>query len=93
MAKIMVQHGRPSRSSQKESVRSSFGRTFCVKDKVLLKHGWDKVLNWECLFLNRARVLFLSVYVDDIKLAGKTEKHRTDLGCTQRECQISKTVD
>ena len=42
-------------------------------EKVLLEHGWEKVLNWECLFVNRARGLFLSVYVDDIKLAGKTE--------------------
>ena len=42
-------------------------------EKVVLEHGWDKVLNWECLFLNRAKGLFLSVYVDDIKLAGKTE--------------------
>ena len=42
-------------------------------EKVLLKYGWEKVLNWECFFVNRARGLFLSVYVDDIKLAGKTE--------------------
>ena len=32
-----------------------------------------KVPNWKRLFVNRARGLFLSVYVDDIKLAGKTE--------------------
>ena len=32
-----------------------------------------KVSNWECSFVSRARGLFLSVYVDDIKLAGKTE--------------------
>ena len=42
-------------------------------EKVLLEHGWEKVLNCECFFVNRARGLFLSVYVDDIKLAGKTE--------------------
>ena len=43
-------------------------------EKVLLEHGWEKVLlNWECLFVNRARELFLSVYVDDVKVAGKTE--------------------
>ena len=42
-------------------------------EKVLLEHGWGKVLNWACLFVNRARGLFLSVKVDDIKLAGKTE--------------------
>ena len=42
-------------------------------EKILLKYGWEKVLDWECLFVNRARGLFLSVYVDDIRLAGKTE--------------------
>ena len=39
----------------------------------LLEHGCEKVLNWECVFVNRPRGLFLSVYVDDIQLAGKTE--------------------
>ena len=42
----------------------------------LRKFYWNTVgkqLNWECFFVSRARGLFLSVYVDDIKLAGKTE--------------------
>ena len=30
-----------------------------------------KVSNWECLFVHREKGLFLSVYVDDINLAGK----------------------
>ena len=42
-------------------------------EKVLLDHGWEKVLNWECLFVNRAKRLFLSVYVYDVKMAGQTE--------------------
>ena len=42
-------------------------------EKVLLGHGWEKVLNWECLFVNRAKGLFLPVYVDDFKMAGKTQ--------------------
>ena len=42
-------------------------------DKILLQHGWEKVSIWECLFVNRAKGLFLSVYVDDIKLAGKKQ--------------------
>ena len=29
--------------------------------------------NWECLFVHRQKGLFLSVYVDDIKLAGKKQ--------------------
>ena len=41
--------------------------------KILLMHGWEKVPNWECLFVHREKGLFLSVYVDDIKLAGKKQ--------------------
>ena len=29
--------------------------------------------NWECLFVLREKGLFLSVYVDDIKFAGKKQ--------------------
>ena len=39
-------------------------------EKILLQHGWEKVSSWECFFVHREKGLFLSVYVDDIKLAG-----------------------
>ena len=42
-------------------------------EKILLKHGWGKIQNWECLFVHREKGLFLSVHVDDIKLAGKKQ--------------------
>ena len=42
-------------------------------EKILLQHGWGKIPNWECLFVHREKGLFLSVYVDDIKLAGKKQ--------------------
>ena len=42
-------------------------------EKILLQHGWEKVSNWECLFVHREKGLFLSVYVDDLKLAGKKQ--------------------
>ena len=46
-------------------------------EKVLLKHGWEKIPNWECLFVHREkRIIHIPVYVDDIKLAGK--KHNID---------------
>ena len=82
-------------------------------EKILLKHGWEKIPNWECLFVHREKGLFLSVYVDDIKLAGKKQNldpmwkvlnKKVDLGeptsfldhvylgCTQRQCQISKDI-
>ena len=42
-------------------------------EKVLLKHGWEKTPNWECLFVHREKGQFLSVYVDEKKLAGKKQ--------------------
>ena len=42
-------------------------------EKILLTHGWEKIPNWECLFVHREKGLFLSVYVDDVKLAGKKQ--------------------
>ena len=45
-----------------------WGRQF---EKLLLKYDWEKVSNWECFFVHREKGLFLSVYVDDIKFAGK----------------------
>ena len=73
--------------------------------------GWETIPNWECLFVHRDQGLFLSLYVDDIKLAGKKQildpmwkllnkgvalgeptsfLDHVYLGCTQRQCQISK---
>ena len=45
-------------------------------EKILSKYGWEKVSNWDCLFVHREKGLFLSVYVDDKKWAGK--KHNID---------------
>ena len=42
-------------------------------EKILLKCVWEKVSDWECLFVHRAKRLFFSEYVDDIKLAGKKQ--------------------
>ena len=41
--------------------------------KVLVEHGWEKAPNWEWLFVNRAKGLFLSVYADDFWLTGKKQ--------------------
>ena len=41
-------------------------------EKALMELGWEKVPNWECLFVHRWQK-FLSVYVDDIKMAGKKQ--------------------
>ena len=90
----------------------------CYGKGNLRKSYWNtagrKFSNCECLFVHRDKGLFLSVYVDDIKLAGK--KQNVDpmwkvlnkevdlreqptsfldhiyLGCTQRQCQVSKEI-
>ena len=48
---------------------------YCGKDNLRksLKHGWEKIPNWECLFVHREKGFFLFVCIDDIKLAGKKQ--------------------
>ena len=41
--------------------------------KILLKYGWEKVSNWDCLFVHREKGLFFFVDVDDTKLTGKKQ--------------------
>ena len=90
MAKIKVQYGRPTRSSRKECVRSPSERTTCGEGnwRLLLEHGWEKVLKLECLFVRRARGLSLSVYVDNIKLAGKTENIEPSWNCFHEDVDL-----
>ena len=42
-------------------------------ERALMELGWEKVPNWECLFVHRKQKFFLSVFVDDIKMAGKKQ--------------------
>ena len=42
-------------------------------EEILLGLGWEKATNWECLFVHRKQGLFLSVFVDDIKMSGKKQ--------------------
>ena len=44
-------------------------------EKILLKYSWEKIPNWECLFVHREKGLFLSVYVDDINLVTQCGKY------------------
>ena len=41
---------------------------------IVQQHGFQKVKGWECLFMNPAEKMFLSIYVDDFKLAGPAAK-------------------
>ena len=42
-------------------------------EEALFELGWEKIPNWECMFVHRKQGLFLSVYVDDINMAGKKQ--------------------
>ena len=42
-------------------------------ESIILKLGFEKVKGWECMYFHRKNQVFLSVYVDDFKLAGKRE--------------------
>ena len=41
--------------------------------KAILQAGFERIPGWECLFVHRSKRLFLSVYVDDFRMAGKKE--------------------
>ena len=48
--------------------------------KVLSEHGWGKVPNWECLFVNRAKRTILVCACGRYKNGqAKNRKHETDL--------------
>ena len=42
-------------------------------EEVLLELEWDKIPNWECLFVQRQQGLFSSENLDDIKMSGKKQ--------------------
>ena len=42
-------------------------------EEALFELGWEKIPNWECIIAHRKEGLVLSVYVDDINMAGKKQ--------------------
>ena len=69
MAQIMGWHWRSSCTVT--HLQASCGQD--SSRNFLLELGWEEVPNWECLFVHREQGLFLSVYVDDIQMAGKKQ--------------------
>ena len=41
--------------------------------EAFLDLGWENIPSWECTFVHREQGLFLSAYVDDIKMIGKKQ--------------------
>ena len=90
MAKIMVQYGRPCRSSWKKSVWSSIGRTVMGKaiweDSFLVRLGENSKLGM--FSVHREKGLFLSEYVDDSKK--KLERNKILIRCGK--CSTEKSI-
>ena len=42
--------------------------------RAILKAGFEKIPGWECLLVHRRKQLFLSVYVDDFRMAGQNRE-------------------
>ena len=59
-------------------------------EKVLLKHGREKVPNWECLFVNQEKGLFLPVYVDE-KNGCEETKHWPNVESTYERSRSGRT--
>ena len=70
----------------------TFWQDYHGKDN-LGKFYWNTV-GWKFqgnLFVNRARGLFLSVYVDDIKIDRKDRRHKTDLEILMKDVDLGGT--
>ena len=61
-------------------------------EKILLKYGWEKVSNWQCLIVHRDKGFFSSVYVDDIKLAGKKQNINSMWKVLNKEVDLGETT-
>ena len=75
MAEVVDEHWRPSSTTWRKLVRTSV--CWSLMGETVWRNSitsWmGKVHRWECLFVHRKQRLFLSVYVDDIKMAGKKQ--------------------
>ena len=60
-------------------------------EEVLLELGWEKVPNWECLFVHRKQGRFLSVYVDALEMAAKKAEHRSNVESTDETSRFGRT--
>ena len=69
MAKIMVQLEDPVVPLERNLYGHPLGGLLWERqiEEILLKYGWEKVSNCECLFVHCEKRFFLSMYEDDVK--------------------------
>ena len=59
-------------------------------EKILLKYGWEKVSNWECLFVHREKVILIFCVCGWHQIGWK-EKHWSDVESTQQRSRFGRT--
>ena len=52
-------------------------------ENILLKYGWEKVSNWECLFVHREKKIILTCVCGWHQIGWKETKHWSDVESTQ----------
>ena len=57
-------------------------------DKILLKCGWEKVSNWECLFVHREKGLFFFCVCGWHQIGWKEAKHWSDVEILNKEVDL-----
>ena len=60
-------------------------------EKILLKHGWEKVSYWDCLFVHRQKGLFLSCVCGWHEIGWKETRHWSDVESTQQGTRFGRT--
>ena len=60
-------------------------------EKILLKHGWEKIPNWESLFVHFEIILFLICVCGWHKIGWKETKSWSDVETTQQRSRFGRT--
>ena len=92
MAKSVVQYGRSTRSSWTKICMVILWQDFWERqvEKVLLEHGWEKVHNWECLFVYR-KIGYSYLCMWMTLIGWKETNHWSDVESTKQRSWFGRT--
>ena len=60
-------------------------------EKILFKHGWEKITNWECLFIHREKRIILICVCGWHKIGWKETESWSDVESTQQRSRFERT--
>ena len=92
MAKVMVLYENPVVPPERNLYGHPFDRTIMGKAiwKILLKHGWEKIPNWECLFRTSCERIFHKCVCGWHKIDWKETKSWSDVETTQQRSRFGR---